>query len=71
MQMACAFLVSNLSLVAAEQKPADSAGHAAAHEAMGLKKELIDGLTSADFLRLSEKPKTVLLTVVAAYSPNN
>jgi sulfocyanin len=69
--MACVFAVANLPLVAAEQKPADSAGHAAAHEAMGLKKELIEGLTSSDFLRLSEKSKTVLLTVVAAYSSNN
>ncbi len=38
---------------------------------MGLKKELIEGITPADFLRLSSKPKTVKLTVIAAYTTNN
>ena len=67
--LACA--LPNLSLVAADTKPAESPNHSGAHEAMGLKKELIEGLTPADFLRLSEKPDTVQLTVIAAYSANN
>ena len=56
---------------------ADDAGkppagaHAGAHEGMGLKRELIEGVTPADFLRLSNKPKTVQITLVATYSTNN
>jgi hypothetical protein len=65
------FALPNLSLVAADTKPAESPNHSGAHEAMGLKKELIEGLTPADFLRLSDKPNTVHLTVIAAYSTNN
>ena len=45
------------------------AGHA--HEGMGLKKELIEGVTPADFLRLSANPKTVQITAVAAFTPDN
>lgn len=70
----CATLVfafPTLCLVAADTKPAESPNHSGAHEAMGLKKELIEGLTLADFLRLSEKPNTVHFTVIAAYSTNN
>lgn len=47
------------------------AAHAGAHEGMGLKRELIEGITPADFLRLSSKPKTVHITLVATYSANN
>ena len=60
-----------VALLAADTKPAESPNHSGAHEAMGLKKELIEGLTPADFLRLSEKPNTVHITVIAAYSANN
>lgn len=58
---------------AAESKssPADTVHPAGANESMGLKKELIEGITPADFLRLSSKPKTVKLTVIAAYTPGN
>jgi sulfocyanin len=52
------------------QKP-PAAAHAGAHEGMGLKRELIEGITPADFLRLSDKPKTVRITLVATYSTNN
>jgi sulfocyanin len=48
-----------------------AAAHAGAHEGMGLKKELLEGVTPADFLRLSDKPKTVRITLVATFSPNN
>ena len=53
------------------QQPAPPAGHAGAHEGMGLKKELIEGITPADFLRLSSKPKTVQITAIAAFTPDN
>ena len=33
--------------------------------------ELIEGLTAADFLRLSAKPKTVELVVIAVYNDEN
>jgi sulfocyanin len=58
---------------AAESKssPADAAHPAGTNEGMGLKKELIEGITPADFLRLSSKPKTVKLTVIAAYTSGN
>jgi hypothetical protein len=46
-------------------------GHGGAHEGMGLKKELIEGITASDFLRLSPKPKTVQITAIAAYTPDN
>ena len=58
-------------LLAADDASKAAAVHAGAHEGMGLKKELIEGITAADFLRLSDKPKTVRVTVVAAYSTNN
>jgi sulfocyanin len=51
--------------------PADAGHSAGANESMGLKKELIAGITPADFLRLSSKPKTVKITVIAAYTPGN
>ena len=59
------------SLLAADDASKAAAGHAGSHEGMGLKKELVEGITAADFLRLSDKAKTVRLTVVAAYSTNN
>jgi sulfocyanin len=71
----CASLDSLSSAArAAETKPsaADAAAHGTgANESMGLKKELIEGITPADFLRLSNKPKTVKITVIAAYTTNN
>ncbi|MEK0447472.1 MAG: hypothetical protein RLZZ399_2793 [Verrucomicrobiota bacterium] len=48
-----------------------SAPAAHAHEGAGLKKELTEGIVPADFLRLSKEPKSVKLTVVAAYSGDN
>ena len=66
-----------LSLRAAE--PADPAAPPPAHEhhgdaataSAGRKMELIEGLTAADFLRLSAKPKTVELVVIAVYNDEN
>lgn len=53
--------------------PKDTSSPAAAHahEGAGLKKELIEGLTPADFLRLSSQPNTVKITLIAAYSNDN
>jgi hypothetical protein len=60
-----------------KEKPAAEHGghdahaeHAAAADS-GLKKELIEGLTEKDFLRLGDKPKTVRLTVVAVWTAEN
>lgn len=72
--VACALSPLLPGVHAAESKPSagDSAPHpAGANESMGLKKELIEGITPADFLRLSSKPKTVKLTVIAAYTAGN
>jgi phenylpyruvate tautomerase PptA (4-oxalocrotonate tautomerase family) len=56
-------------LARAEDPPA---GHdPAAHAPSGLKKELIEGITEADFLKLGEAPKTVKITLVAAFTPAN
>jgi sulfocyanin len=66
------FCASSPGLLAADSKTPGSAPHPpAANESMGLKKELIEGITPADFLRLSAKPKTVKLTVIAAYTAGN
>ena len=63
-------LVSSMSF--AQQPAAPPAGHDAhAVEIPGLKKELFAGITEADFLKLSDKPKTVKITLVATYSAAN
>jgi len=55
----------------AVKAPADAhAGHAAGASS-GLKRELIDHLTEKDFLRLSDTPKTVKVTIVAVWSEDN
>ena len=41
------------------------------HLAAGLKRELIEGITEADFLRLGDKPKTVRITLVASFTADN
>ncbi len=56
------------------QQPAPPPGHDhAAHggEIPGLKKELIAGITEADFLRLGDKPKTAKVTLVATFTAEN
>ncbi len=40
-------------------------------EIPGLKKELFADITAADFMKLSDQPKTVKLVLVAAYSAAN
>lgn len=52
------------------QTPAEHAAHAAAAMS-GIKKEMIEGVTSADFLKLGDKPNTVKVTLVATFTPEN
>lgn len=59
------------SLAVAQQPAAPAADHGHAVEIPGLKKELFAGITEADFLKLSDKPKTVKVTLVATYSAAN
>lgn len=57
---------------AADAKEKDPhAEHGGASPTSGLKKELIAGLTEADFLKLGDKPKTVKVTIVAVWSDDN
>lgn len=70
-------LVTALASPLAAQTPAapaaEHAGHAehAAAANSGLKKELVAGLTEADFLRLGTKPKTAKITLVAVWTDAN
>ncbi len=69
-------LFSTLLLTAAvsiAQQPAPlPAGHDAhAVDIPGLKKELFAGITEADFLKLSDKPKTVKVTLIATFTAAN
>lgn len=43
----------------------------AGHAASGIKKELIEGITPADFLKLGEKPNSVKVTLVSAFTQDN
>ena len=54
---------------AAEEKD-PHAGHGDAASS-GLKKELFQGITEADFLKLGDKPKTVKITLVAVWNDDN
>lgn len=50
---------------------ADKAAAAPHHGSSGIKRELIEGITAADFLKIGDKPKTVKLTVVAVFTDAN
>jgi plastocyanin len=50
---------------------AHAPGSAEAAIMSGLKKEMIAGLTEADFLRLGDKPNTVKIVLVAVWNANN
>lgn len=55
-------------------KPAEGHAHAeagAASPTSGLKKELIEGLSEKDFLKLGDKEKTVKVLIVATWSDDN
>lgn len=60
------------SVAIAQQPSTPPAGHDAhAVDIPGLKKELFAGITEADFLKLSSKPKTVKVTLVATFNAAN
>jgi sulfocyanin len=61
------FLSASLSA----QQPAAPAPHAGHDASIGLNKEMIKDLTPADFLKLGEKDKTVVITLVAVWSAAN
>ncbi|MEY2598359.1 MAG: hypothetical protein RLZZ244_2031 [Verrucomicrobiota bacterium] len=71
----CAALLFAAGMVPSGHGAEGTAGNnpaaAHAHGGLGLKKELIEGIVPADFLRLSKEAKSVKLTVVAAYSEDN
>jgi hypothetical protein len=66
-------LVATTAINALAQAPAPSAhdhDHAA-NPAAGLKKELIEGITAKDFLKLGDKPNTAKITLVAVFTDAN
>ena len=72
----CLILAASIALNAPAQTPAPPAppaghDHAAMAAMAGLKKELVEGLTEADFLKLGDKPKTAKITLVAVWSAAN
>lgn len=68
-----ALVLTFAATAAFSQTPAPPAGEHAAHDAasIGLKKELIEGITEADFLKLGDKPKTAKITLVAVFTADN
>lgn len=59
-----------LLLSAPAQEPA-TPHDPAAHAGAGLNKALTAGITEADFLKLGAEPKTVKVTLIAAYTDEN
>jgi hypothetical protein len=59
--------MSCLPLRAAEGTAAGASHHAGS----GIKRELIEGITAADFVKPGDKPKSVKLTVVAVFTDLN
>ncbi len=68
-------LFAGFSLAFAQDKPAEPAAPPAdahgSHAASGIKKELIEGITQADFLKLGDKPNSVKVTLVSAFTQDN
>jgi Sulfocyanin (SoxE) domain len=70
--LACCACLLPRALTAQEPAAPAHEHHAdAATASAGRKMELIEGLTAADFLRLSAKPNTVELVVIAVYNDEN
>jgi plastocyanin len=69
--LSSSLLAANLS--AQEVKPATDphAAHAAHGSVPGLKKELFEGITEADFMKWGDKPKTVKVVLIATFSDDN
>lgn len=54
------------------QTPVPEHDHGAANPVLaGLKKELIEGITENDFIKLGDKPQTVKITLVAVFTDAN
>jgi sulfocyanin len=67
-----ASLIASGALAACALSQDNSPGHdPAAHAGAGLKKELIAGITEADFLKWGSKPNTVNITLVATFTDAN
>lgn len=66
-----AFLALALTLNAADPPPPAGHDHHGATASAGRKMELIEGITADDFLRLSAKPNTVELVLVAVFNDEN
>ncbi len=60
-----------LTLTAADAPPPAGHEHHGATASAGRKMEMVEGITSADFLRLSNKPNTVELVIVAVFNDEN
>ena len=69
--LAAAFVYTTTASLSLAQAPAAPA-HGHTEGAMpGLKKELFEGITEANFMTLGEKEKTVKVNIVAAFSQAN
>ena len=68
-----AFCLGLTGLISAQQPATDPhAAHAAHGGAIpGLKKELIEGVTPADFLKAGDKPNTVKIKLIATFTDAN
>jgi plastocyanin len=55
----------------ARAQDAASAHHPAAVEGAGLNKQLVAGITEADFIKLGDQPNTVKVTLVATFNGEN
>lgn len=62
-----------VNLSAQEVKPTSDphTTHVAHGSVPGLNKALYEGITEADFMKLSDKPKTVKVVLIATYSDDN
>lgn len=64
-------LASGLAAFSASAADPSSPHDPAAHAGVGLKKELFEGITEADFLRLGDRPKVAKITLVASFTGAN
>jgi len=68
LSVAVSLLAPQASLCQGDVAPHEGHGPGAM---AGIRKEMIEGLGVADFLRLSDKPKTVKITLVAVWTEEN
>lgn len=66
------FILATVSVMAQTAAPVAGHDHSASNPVLsGLKKELIEGITENDFLKLGDKPQTVKITLVAVFTDAN